>query len=201
MAPDPASRIRAPRTRPSRRAQRHCHRRGQRFARPRCVHSLGRAGPAWEADRGDGATDRRHRRDPPSVGGIAATAGDLWTFSAGAGRAATRRSGTPPRRFRKCRLLRGLYRHTKAGSPRQAHSSSLQTGRRQPQISMRHNGRTGVAPWSGGNSRPLLRRRYCTQRNSLRTYSRARSRPAPSQVPPLTRHGHNAVHRPGLRGQ
>ena len=162
------------RTRPSRRAQRHCHRRGQRLARPRCVHSLGRAGPAWEADRGDGATDRRHRRDPPSVGGIAATAGDLWTFSAGAGRAATRRSGTPPRRFRKCRLLRGLYRHTKAGSPRQAHSSSLQTGRRQPQISMRHN---------------------------ARTYSRARSRPAPSQVPPLTRHGHNAVHRPGLRGQ
>jgi DNA-binding MarR family transcriptional regulator len=77
---------------------------------------------------------------------VIAAAGDLWAFSAGAGRAATRRSGTPPRRFRKCRLLRGLYRHTKAGSPRQSHLSSLQTGRRQPQISMRQNGRTGVAP-------------------------------------------------------
>jgi uncharacterized protein (DUF1330 family) len=60
---------------------------------------------------------------------------------------------------------------------------SLQTGRRQPQIST------------------LPRRRYCAQRNSLRTHSPAGSRPAPSQVPPLTRHGRNAVHRPGLRGQ
>ena len=52
-----------------------------------------------------------------------------------AARPPTRRSGTPPRRFRGRLLLRGLYRHTKADSPRQAHSSSLQTGRRQSQNS------------------------------------------------------------------